>query len=164
MEVNGPWSLIDFKGQSSFPVGWVEFPSGPAGMHTYNEGSGFGITKDCSDPAAAWKALTVLVNQQALGWAGSHGRAFPARLADDNLWKKFAGGDAGSVMEAALAKAQAMEVTTNWTAFQTALSKYEPLVLSGKVTAAQFATQVQDASGPGQGISPGNLSSLLGGA
>ncbi len=163
MEVNGPWSLIDFKGLSNFPVGWVEFPSTASGMHTYNEGSGFGITKDCSDPTAAWKALTVLVNQQALAYAGARGRAFPAWLADDDLWTKFAGGNAGQVMETALAKAQPQEVTTNWTAFQTALTKYEPLVLNGSISAAKFATEVQASSGSGTGIAPGNLSSLLGG-
>ncbi len=162
MEVNGPWSLIDLKGQASFPVGWVEFPSTATGMHTYNEGSGFGITKDCATPDAAWKALTVLVDQQALAYAGSQGRAFPAWLADDNLWTKFAGGNAGQVMETALAKAQPQEVTTNWTAFSTALSKYDPLVLGGQISAAKFATEVQAASGAGAGIAPGNLTSILG--
>lgn len=163
METGGPWDLIDFRGQATFPVGWVELPSGPNGMHTYNTGSGFGITRDCKDPAAAWKALTVLVNKQALGYAASHGRAYAARLADDPNWSKFAGGNAGSIMAASLKKAQAQEVTTNWTAFQTALAKYEPLVLSGKISAAKFAKEVQAASGSGSGISPGNLSSLIGG-
>lgn len=162
MEVAGPWDLIDFKAVSNFPTGWVEFPSGPDGMHTYNEGSGFGITKDCKNPSAAFKALTVLVSTNALGYAGEHGRAFPARLSDDPKWSAFAGGNAGPVMAAALKPAQPQEVTTNWTAFQTALTKYEPLVLSGKISAAKFAQEVQAASGSGKGASPGNLSSLLG--
>jgi len=162
MEVAGPWDLIDFKAVSNFPTGWVDFPSGPDGMHTYNEGSGFGITKDCKDPSAAFKALTVLVSSSALGYAGAHGRAFPARLADDPQWSKFAGSNAGPVMAAALKNAQPQEVTTNWTAFQTALTKYEPLVLSGKISAAKFAQEVQASSGAGKGASPGNLSSLLG--
>jgi multiple sugar transport system substrate-binding protein len=161
MEPAGPWDLIDIKGQSNFPVGWVEFPSGPNGMHTYNEGSGFGITKDCSNPAAAFKALTVLVDSQALSYAGSQGRAFPARLADDPSWSAYAGGNAGPIMETALKPALQQQVTTNWTAFQTAMLKYTPLVTSGQLSAAQFAREVQAESGQGTGVSPGNLSSLL---
>jgi multiple sugar transport system substrate-binding protein len=161
MQVNGPWDLIDIKGQANFPVGWVEFPAGPSGMHTYNEGSGFGITKDCKTPDAAFKALTVLVGSQALSYAGSQGRAFPARLADDPSWSQFAGGNAGAVMGTALKQAQPQEVTTNWTQFQTALGKYTAQVLSGQISAAQFASAVQAESGPGTGVAPGNLGSLL---
>lgn len=161
MESAGPWDLIDVKESANFPVGWVEYPAGPHGMHTYNEGSGFGITKDCKNPGAAFKALTVLVGSQALSYAGSHGRAFPARLANDKDWTSFAGGNAGSVMATALKPAQAQEVTTNWTAFQTALGKYTPLVLSGQISAAKFASEVQAASGSGKGVAPGDLGSLL---
>jgi multiple sugar transport system substrate-binding protein len=162
METNGPWGLDDLKEQSSFPVGWVEFPAGPDGMHTYNEGSGFGITRDCKNVGAAFKALTVLVDSQALSNAASAGRAFPARLADDHVWSSYAGEGAGPVMAAALKPAQPQEVTSNWTAFQTAWLKYEPLVLSGSISTAKFAADVQAEAGPGVGVSPGNLSSLLG--
>ena len=80
METAGPWDLIDVKSQSNFKVGWVEFPAGPDGTRTYNEGSGFGITKDCATPDAAFKALTVLVNSQALSYAGADlGPGRPAR-------------------------------------------------------------------------------------
>jgi hypothetical protein len=40
--------------------------------------------------------------------------------------------------------------------------KYEPLVLSGSISTAKFAADVQAEAGPGVGVSPGNLSSLLG--
>ena len=164
MEVNGPWDLIDIKGQSSFPVGWVEFPAGPKGVHSYNEGSGFGITKDCKTPDAAFKALTVLVNQEALAYAGSQGRAFPARLAADSSWGKFAGSDTEAAITTALKKAEPQEVTTNWAQFQTALSKDTPLVLSGQISAQKYAQEVAAASGTGKGVSPGDLSSILPGS
>src|SRR5579875_60490 len=102
MEVDGPWDLISFKQQAKFGVGWVEMPAGPNGGHTYNEGSGFGITRDCKNPDAAFKALTVLAGSQALSYAGSQGRALPARTADESSWAKFAGQDTESVMAAAL--------------------------------------------------------------
>lgn len=161
MQATGPWSLIDIRDQTSFPVGWVELPAGPNGMHTYNEGSGFGITKDCSTPDAAFKALTVLVSSQALSYAGSQGRAYPARRADDPAFNRFAGGDTGTVMAAALKGTPPMEVTTNWTQFSTAMTQYVPLVLSGQLSAAQFASEVQAIAGPGTGVAPGNLNSLL---
>lgn len=160
MADNGPWGLIDLKNQVNFPVGWVELPAGPHGPLTYNEGSGFGISKDCKTPDAAFKALTVLVSDQALSYAGSQGRAFPARLADDPSWSRFAGGNVGAVIAEALKGAQAQEVTTNWVAFGNALTKYTPLVMNGQISAAQFASDVQAASGPGTGASPGDLSSL----
>jgi hypothetical protein len=64
-------------------------------------------------------------------------------------------------MQTALKPAQAMEVTTNWSQFQTALTNYEPLLLSGKITAQQFAQNVQSKSGSGTGVSPGDISDLL---
>jgi multiple sugar transport system substrate-binding protein len=161
MEVNGPWDLINLKSQANFPVGWVEFPAGPNGVHTYNEGSGFGITKDCKNPDAAFKALTVLVGSQALSYAGSQGRAFPARLSEIPSWAQFAGSEPEATMTTALKQAEPQEVTTNWSQFQTALGKYTPLVLSGQISAAQYAAQVQAASGTGTGVSPGDLSSIL---
>ncbi len=163
METNGPWGLIDLRAQSSFPIGWAPFPSGPKGMHTYNEGSGFGITKDCpsNQIESAFQALTILVGNQALSHAAATGRAFPARLADDHVWASFAGGNAGTVMHGALQGAPAEEVTTNWTAFQTALSKYEPLLLSGSLSPAKFAQDVQSEAGSGSGVSPGNLAPLI---
>jgi multiple sugar transport system substrate-binding protein len=161
MEPTGPWSLIDFKESSSFPIGWVQFPTVSGAMHTYNEGSGFGITKDCKNPDAAFKAITVLVDQQAEGYLASRGRAFPARLSAGNHWRKFAGGDAGTVMDNALKNAGPMEVTTNWTQFQTALTQYEPLVLSDKETASKFASDLQSKAGSGKGVSPGNLSGIV---
>lgn len=164
MEVNGPWSLISFKEQSSINVGWVELPQGPNGMHTYNEGSGFGITKDCKTPDAAFKAITQLVSQKALSYLGSRGRAFPARLAADDAWKKFAGQEAGDTMESALKHAEPMQVTTNWTQFQTALTQYVPLVLSGKISPEKFAQDVQSKAGSGQGVSQGSISDLLNGS
>jgi multiple sugar transport system substrate-binding protein len=161
METNGPWGLISIKEQSKFNVGWVEFPQGPKGMHTYNEGSGYGITKDCKTPNEAFKAITALTGDEALKYLASKGRAFPARLADVDTWTSFAGKDAGKTMQTALKPAQAMEVTTNWSQFQTALTNYEPLLLSGKITAQQFAQDVQSKSGSGTGVSPGDISDLL---
>lgn len=162
MEPNGPWGLEPLKAQSNFQVGWVEFPSGPHGEHTYNEGSGFGITKEAKNPEAAFKALTIMLGSTAENYAASVGRAFPARVSADPSWTRYAGEGAGPVMYAALKTAQSMEVTTNWTAFQTALSKYTPLVLSGSITAAQFAKDVQAESGAGAAVSPGNVAPLLG--
>jgi multiple sugar transport system substrate-binding protein len=164
MEATGPWSLIDLKEQSKINLGWVEFPQGPQGMQTYNEGSGFGITKDCKTPDAAFKAITQLVNDKAESYLGSLGRAFPARLSAVPAWKKFAGGDAGDVMEGALKNAKPMEVTTNWNQFNTALTQYQPLVLSGKISAKQFAKDVQQKSGAGKGVNPGDISALINGS
>ncbi len=162
MEVDGPWDLINFKQQAKFPVGWVEMPAGRSGGRTYNEGSGFGITKDCKNPDAAFKALTVLVGSKALSYAGSQGRALPARVADESSWAKFAGQDTESVMAAALKdQAQPQEVTTNWAQFQNALTQYTPQVLAGQISPAQFASKVQASSGPGKGVAPGDVSALL---
>jgi hypothetical protein len=36
------------------------------------------------------------------------------------------------------------------------------LVLSGSISAAKFASEVQASAGSGTGVSPGNLTSLLG--
>ena len=45
-------------------------------------------------------------------------------------------------MTTALQKAEPQEVTTNWSQFQTALSKDTPLVLSGQISAEKYAQEV----------------------
>ncbi len=166
MTIAGPWDLDTYKELTSIQTGWVELPRAPgrSAETSFNEGSGFGITKDCpaSEIPDAFKALTGLVDSNGLSYAASVGRAYPARLADDPIWSRYAGEGAGPVMAAALKLAKPEEVTTNWTAFETATDKYDTLVLNGTISAAKYAHDVQADAGPGSGVSPGSDASLLG--
>lgn len=164
MEPNGPWSLINMKDTAPFPFGWIEFPQGPDGMRTYNQGSGFGITKDCKNPEAAFKAITSLVSEEAENYLGSHGRAFPARTAAIDSWAKVAGEEATEVMKRAIKGGKPMQVTSNWTQFQTAMTQFEPLLFAGKISADDFAEKVQAKAGEGKAIASGDLSDLLSGS
>jgi multiple sugar transport system substrate-binding protein len=152
MWFDGPWNLIDYQESVPFKTSWAPLPAGPNGSLTYDTGSGFGITKDCPDPKAAFEALTVLDGPTAEQRYGSQGRGFPALVSEQSSWGQAAG---QSAMENLLyeQKRTVYETeTSNYTAYYNALLRFDPLGFGGQLTATQFLQQVQSASGPGQGL------------
>ncbi|MGL5928086.1 MAG: ABC transporter substrate-binding protein, partial [Dermatophilaceae bacterium] len=58
--VGGPWDAISLAGKATFKVGMTTLPAGPGGGDSRTVGSGFGISKACDDPQAAFEAITVM--------------------------------------------------------------------------------------------------------
>ena len=93
MQLNGPWSLIDTKGKVKFQLGIAPIPAGPDGSKTYTAGSGFGISRSCKTPDAAFQAIMSMTSEKPLTTLASAGRAYPARTAAHPAWFTAAGID-----------------------------------------------------------------------
>ncbi len=146
MYTDGPWAMINNKGQAKFNMGIVTVPAGPKGVTGPIEGSGFGISKKCADPQAAIKALAVLTGPEALGYMGDIGRAFPARLAEQASWYKNAVDGSQATLEAAMKNGVPFRATTYWTQDWLNYSQGVVSVINGDSSAADFLKSVQDQS------------------
>jgi ABC-type glycerol-3-phosphate transport system substrate-binding protein len=138
MVVDGPWQLINLKNSVKFTMGIAPVPAGAAGSIGVTAGSGFGISAASQHQDDAWKAIQVLTGPDAEQYLASQGRAFAARIADQQYWYANADGvdNVKSAMAAALATAVPEVTTANWNTINNLFEQYEPLALSGKQSAA----------------------------
>ena len=81
MYVDGPWTVISNRDAVKFELGMAPMPAGPGGSKHYTAGSGFGISKQCATPEAAFQAIVSMTGDKALTGLASVGRAYPARPA-----------------------------------------------------------------------------------
>lgn len=146
MYVDGPWSMFNIKDEAKFTPGVVTMPVGPHGMATTSGGSGFAITKSCSDPAAAMKAISVMTGPAAEAYLGKAGRAFPARTAEDSYWYAGAISGAQSVMDLALKSAVPYRATPTWTQDGLNWTQGVVSVLNGQSAVEPFLQSVESQS------------------
>jgi len=146
MYTDGPWSMMNNKAQAKFNMGIVTVPAGPKGVTGPIEGSGFGISKKCSNPTAAIKALAVLTGPDALASMGNEGRAFPARTAQQTNWYKNAVDGSQTTLEAAMKNGIPFRATTHWTEDGLNYSQGVVSVINGNNSVADFLKGVQDQS------------------
>lgn len=152
MWFDGPWNLIDYQASVPFKTSWAPMPAGPKGSVSYDSGSGFGITKDCANPQAAFEAISVLDGPAAEQRYGAQGRGFPALLSEQSSWAKAAGANSYKQLQYQQSRTVFEAETSNYTSYYDALSRFYPLGFGGKITPAQFLQQVQSASGSGQAL------------
>jgi multiple sugar transport system substrate-binding protein len=86
MYVDGPWMVISNRDAVKFDMGMAPMPAGPGGSKHYTAGSGFGISKQCATPEAAFQAIVSMTSDKALTGLASVGRAYPARPAVADAW------------------------------------------------------------------------------
>jgi multiple sugar transport system substrate-binding protein len=132
MNIDGPWSLINAKATAKFDVGIAPMPVGGSGSKTVTAGSGFGVSKSCSDPDTAAKAVAGLTGVDAETYLGQQGRAFPARTAQQASW--YSGNnlqDAKAVMDASIQNSEPYRTTAKWTQVNNAWSKYAVPAFNG---------------------------------
>jgi multiple sugar transport system substrate-binding protein len=152
MWFDGPWNLIDYQESVPFKTSWAPLPAGPKGPVSYDGGSGFGITKDCANPQAAFEAITVLDGPAAEQRYGNQGRGFPALLSQQSSWAKAAGQAPYQQLQYQENRTVFETETSNWTSYYDALARFDPLGFGGELTPTQFLQQVQSASGSGQAL------------
>jgi multiple sugar transport system substrate-binding protein len=156
MWFDGPWNLIDYQASVPFTTSWAPLPAGPKGSVSYDTGSGFGITKDCANPQAAFEAITVLDGQAAEHRYGDQGRGFPALQSEQSSWGKAAGQSNYQQLLYQEKRTVFETETSNWTNYEDALTRFDPLGFGGQMTASQFLQQVQTASGSGHALPIGS--------
>jgi multiple sugar transport system substrate-binding protein len=148
MMVEGPWSVISVKGQSKFSLGVAPMPAGPDGSKTYTAGSGFAVSKSCSDPEAAFQAVASMTSDKPLEGLAAVGRAYPARPAVQEAWYTAADLEGSrETLEYASAHSVPLVTPTNWVEVGDLLDRFGVQALSGEITPEEALQTVQDQGG-----------------
>ena len=150
MKLDGPWSLIDLKGKSKFSVGIAPMPAGPDGSKTYTAGSGFGISRSCKTPDAAFQAIVSMTSQKPLTDLAAAGRAYPSRPAAHDAWYTAADlQGARETIEYASQHSIPLVTSKNWVQASDLLIDFGVQALNGELPPDQALKNVQDQAGAG---------------
>lgn len=141
----GPWVLLDIHSKANFTVGLATLPAGPGGGQTISAGSGFGISKDCSEPEAAFKAIVSMTGEEVLTNLAEQGRAFPARTDSQPAWMDNASEviDVETVMDAAQATSVPAPSSAKAEQFNQLMAQYGAAALNGDKPAAEVMAEIQ---------------------
>ncbi|MGW1343646.1 ABC transporter substrate-binding protein [Kribbella sp. NPDC002412] len=150
MQLNGPWSLIDTKGKVKFQLGIAPIPAGPDGSKTYTAGSGFGISRSCKTPDAAFQAIMSMTSEKPLTTLAAAGRAYPARTAAHDAWFAAAKIDgAKETIDYASENSVALVTSKNWVQVSDLLNRFGTQALNGEIPPDQALKTIQDQAGAG---------------
>ena len=145
MYVDGPWMVISNRDAVKFDMGMVPMPAGPGGSKHYTAGSGFGISKQCATPEAAFQAIVSMTSDEALTGLASVGRAYPARPAVADAWytaAKIEG--ARETLEYAAAHSVPLRTPPNWVQVADLFDRFGLLALTGEATPEDTLQTIQD--------------------
>jgi ABC-type glycerol-3-phosphate transport system substrate-binding protein len=145
MYVDGPWMVISNRDAVKFDMGMVPMPAGPGGSKHYTAGSGFGISKQCATPEAAFQAIVSMTGDEALTGLASVGRAYPARPAVADAWytaAKIEG--ARETLDYATAHSVPWLTPPNWVQVADLFDRYGLQALTGEATPEDTLKTVQD--------------------
>ena len=144
MYVDGPWMAISNKAVK-FELGMVPMPAGAGGSKHYTAGSGFGISKQCATPDAAFQAIVSMTSDEALTGLASVGRAYPARPAVADAWYTAADIEgARETLEYAADHSVPLLTPPNWVQAADLFDRFGLLALTGEATPEDTLQTVQD--------------------
>ena len=150
MQLNGPWSLIDTLGKVKFNLGIAPIPAGADGSKTYTAGSGFGISRSCKTPDAAFQAIMSMTSDKPLTTLAAAGRAYPARTAAHPAWFTAAKiPEAKEVIEYASENSVPLVTSKNWVQVNDLLTRFGTQALNGEIPPDQALKTIQDQAGAG---------------
>jgi ABC-type glycerol-3-phosphate transport system substrate-binding protein len=145
MYVDGPWTVISNRDAVKFELGVAPMPAGPGGSKHYTAGSGFGISKQCATPEAAFQAIVSMTSDKALSGLASVGRAYPARPAVSEAWygaAKIEG--ARETLDYATAHSVPWLTPPNWVQVADLFDRFGLQALTGEATPEDTLQTVQD--------------------
>lgn len=144
MTLDGPWSLINARAQAKFEVGIAPLPAGASGSKTWSDGSGFGVTRNCEHPNEAFKAVSVMVGEEAETYLGDQGRAYPALISTQNAW--YEGNkttDVKPVMDYSLENSIPYTTVPTWQQIVTTFAKQAVVTYNGQGSVKDLLSQTQ---------------------
>jgi multiple sugar transport system substrate-binding protein len=145
MYVDGPWTVISNRDAVQFDMGVAPMPVGPGGSKHYTAGSGFGISKQCATPEAAFQAIVSMTGDEALTGLASVGRAYPARPAVAEAWYTAAEIEgARETLEYATANSVPWLTPPNWVEVAGYFDTYGLQALTGELTPEEVLQTVQE--------------------
>lgn len=141
--VGGPWLLLDFQAKAPFTIGVTTVPAGAEPI-TYSAGSGFGISKTCADPEAAFDAIAGMTSDEVLSSLAEQGRAFPARTESQQVWYDNAGEVEGlqEAVDAALASSVPLPGSAKGDQLNQLLAQYGPQMVNGDRPASEVLEEI----------------------
>jgi ABC-type glycerol-3-phosphate transport system substrate-binding protein len=145
MYVDGPWTVISNRDAVKFELGMAPMPAGAGGSKHYTAGSGFGISKQCATPEAAFQAIVSMTGDKALSGLASVGRAYPARPAVADAWytaAKIQG--ARETLDYANAHSVPLLTPPNWVKVADLFDRFGFQALTGELTPEAALQTVQD--------------------
>ena len=148
MYVDGPWMVISNRDAVKFDMGMAPMPAGPGGSKHYTAGSGFGISKQCATPEAAFQAIVSMTSDKALTGLASVGRAYPARPAVADAWytaAKIEG--ARETLDYANSHSVPWLTPPNWVQMADLFDRTGLQALTGELTPEEVLQTVQDQGG-----------------
>jgi len=149
MYVDGPWMAISNKAVP-FDMGMVPMPVGPGGSKHYTAGSGFGISKQCPTPEAAFAAIVSMTGEEALTGLASVGRAYPARPAVADAWYTAADIEgAKETLDFAIENSVPWLTPPNWVEMADLFDRTGLQALTGELTPEQVLDIVQEQGAAG---------------
>lgn len=150
MMLDGPWSVIDVEGKTKFSLGIAPMPAGPDGSKSYTAGSGFGISRSCKTPDAAFQAIVSMTSQKPLTELAAAGRAYPSRTAAQPAWYTAAEiQGAKETLEYAATHSVPLVTSKNWVQAADLLNRFGVQALNGDLPPDQMLKTVQDQAGAG---------------
>jgi len=146
MYVDGPWTAISNGDLAKFQLGVVPMPAGAGGSKHFTAGSGFGISKQCATPEAAFQAIVSMTSDKALTGLASVGRAFPARPAVADAWYTAAAKIQGARETLDYADAHSVPLLTppNWVQVADLFDRFGFQALTGELTPEAALKTIQD--------------------
>jgi multiple sugar transport system substrate-binding protein len=148
MYVDGPWMVISNRDAVKFDMGMAPMPAGPGGSKHYTAGSGFGISKQCATPEAAFQAIVSMTSDKALTGLASVGRAYPARPAVADAWytaAKIEG--ARETLDYANSHSVPWLTPPNWVQMADLFDRTGLQALTGELTPEEVLKTVQEQGG-----------------
>ena len=149
MYVDGPWMAISNKAVP-FEMGMAPMPVGADGSKHYTAGSGFGISKQCPTPDAAFAAIVSMTGEEALTGLASVGRAYPARPAVADAWYTAADIEgAKETLDYAIENSVPWLTPPNWVQMADLFDRTGLQALTGELTPEQVLDIVQEQGAAG---------------
>ncbi|GAB3152072.1 sugar ABC transporter substrate-binding protein [Microbacterium neimengense] len=147
MLIEGPWMYGTFDEAADFTMGISIVPSTSGEAAAMTAGSGFGIAETCSDPEAAFAAITELTATPVLEAQAASRGIVPARSEAVPAWAEGKAAGAGDVVDALLANATAQITTENWNQVDTLFTQYGVEGFRGQKSAQEILETIQNSVG-----------------
>lgn len=150
MYVDGPWTVISNRDAVQFDMGVAPMPVGAGGSKHYTAGSGFGISKQCATPEAAFQAIVSMTGDEALTGLASVGRAYPARPAVAEAWHTAAKIEgARETLDYAVSHSVPWLTPPNWVQMADLFDRTGLQALTGELTPEEVLQIVQEQGAAG---------------
>ncbi|MBK7820248.1 MAG: sugar ABC transporter substrate-binding protein [Tessaracoccus sp.] len=147
MIIDGPWFYTSIREPMSDEVGVAVIPSEdgkPIGMI---QGSGFGISSKCPDPANAFANIMKITTPEVIAYVGENRGTVPSLEESFDGWAKGKPEADVEVMKALLADGLPLITTGDWNQFVTVFTQYSSDGTRGNKTAEEILGTIQTSVG-----------------